>query len=173
MARNQRDLKGIPQAVAPLGDPIPNTTEPEQKMLVAGPGAGAAILARPQVARLTADAAEFQPNQRHDPSGAIVGTNAENYFQPGERGTMAGARGDQQPTRLVGDMGGMPRAGYAEMNTPVDLGADLASGGEPDGPKTANESGPQDYFRSIKDFPGGKGSGTVSQNPGNTQGEAK
>src|SRR2546426_87171 len=57
----QTQLKGVPTYVGPES-PHDNTIEPEQKNLVAGPGAGAAILARPQVARPDADAAVFQPS---------------------------------------------------------------------------------------------------------------
>ena len=60
--------------------------------------------------------------------------------------------------KTVGDMvSGMPRGGEANRNTVVDLGADMATGGEPDGPKSSNEPGAQNFYRSIKDYPGGQG----------------
>ena|SRR5438093_1705935 len=122
----QTQLKGVPTYVGPES-PHDNTTEPEQKNLVAGPGAGAAMLARPQVARLTADAKEFQPST----------------------------------SRIVGDnVTGMPQGGYAMQDTPVDLGADMATGGEPDGPKSANRPGPQNSHRGVTDWPEEKGSGS-------------
>ena len=160
MARkNERSV-----TIAPAYTPKATETQipEEQKILVAGPGAGAAMIARPQSARLTADAAEFQPSRVHDASGAVPGTNTENYFQEslGQReGHSAGACGDERPTNLVGDnVTGMPRDGYANQATPWDAGADMATGGEPRGP--GNHPGPQDSHRGVSDWPEQKGSGT-------------
>jgi hypothetical protein len=172
MAKNERSV-----TIAPAFAPKARETQvdEEQKVLVAGPGAGAAILARPQVARLTADAKEFQPSLSHDPSGAVPGTNTENYFQPGERGTAAGARGDTSPSRIVGDdVTGMPRAGEAFRDTVVDLGADLASGGRPDtDPHTAGLQGQalKDYHRSVTDWPAQVGAGDEPMQKGGQLGK--
>jgi len=72
------------------------------------------------------------------------------------------------PTRVVGDLvSGMPRAGYPAQGIEVDLGADMATGGEPDAtPETPGVQNPGTYYRSIGDYPGGKGSGTMPQQPG-------
>jgi hypothetical protein len=73
--------------------------------------------------------------------------------------------------RIVGNMAtGMPQDGYAAQSIPVDLGADMATGGEPDGPKSGNEAGAQNFYRSIKDLPGGQGSGSAPLNPGGQTG---
>src|SRR2546429_9025358 len=88
-----------------------------------------------QVPRLSADAAEFQPTERHDPGPLPAAEFGDFHYQPGEPGTMPGARGDMSPTRIVGDLvTGMPRAGDAAQQIEVDLGADLATGGRPGPP---------------------------------------
>src|SRR5438445_12574789 len=100
---NQKmNVKGVPEY---LGPDVPQTTQitEQQKALTPADAALAIILAKPAGTFKTANAAEFQPTERHDPSGALAGINAENYFQPGERGTMPGARGDLSPSRIVGD----------------------------------------------------------------------
>src|SRR2546426_368490 len=100
MSKNQATLKGVPTYIGPETSREADIT-PEQKALTPA-DAARNMLRNPQVARLTADAAEFQASPKHDPSGAIIGTNAENYFQEslGQReGHEAGARGDMSPTR--------------------------------------------------------------------------
>jgi hypothetical protein len=126
------------------------------------------LLKRPQVARLTADAAEFQPSTSHDHPLYGQSGGDDNMFRvvPGEPGQVAGAVGDTRASNIVGDMvSGMPRAGDAFRDTPVDLGADMATGGEPDGPKSSNQPGAQNFYRSVKDYPDGQGSGTVGMEP--------
>src|SRR5712692_6304778 len=99
---NQKmNVKGVPEY---LGPEVPQTTQiTEQQKALTPADAARNMLRKPQVARLTADAAEFKPTERHDPSGATPGTNAENFFPARERGTVAGAAGDLSPSRIVGD----------------------------------------------------------------------
>jgi len=76
------------------------------------------------------------------------------------------------PARIVGDLvTGGPRDGYPAQGIPVDLGADMATGGEPDAtPLTPGSQNPDDYYREIKDFPGGQGSGAEPLQPGGQDG---
>src|SRR5438046_1462527 len=116
-----------------------------------------------QVARLSADAAEFQPSERHDPGPLPAAEFGDFHYQPGEPGTPAGSQGEMRPTRIVGDLvTGGPRDGYAAQGIEVDLGADLATGGRPDtAPEAPGLQGQalEDFYRSIADWPGGKGAG--------------
>jgi hypothetical protein len=94
----------IPVAADSRGEAIDNETSPEQKALLAGPGAGDAILARPQRATKDANSIEFQPSMLHDPSGRSA-VNPDYYDAPGaQRGTLAGAAGCTDATKLVGDL---------------------------------------------------------------------
>jgi hypothetical protein len=141
---NQKSLDSYVGGSMP-GAPPANTLDEEQKVLTPGD----LNLSTRQVARLTADAAEFQPWAGQRPNDGI--------------GMVPASR----DARIVGDnVSGMPQAGYAAQSIPVDLGADMCSGGEPDGPKSSNEPGAQNFFRSIETFPGGQGSGTTPLQPG-------
>lgn len=122
------------------------------------------LLARtPQGAKPSADAPEFQPfrsdsekeevrwQHGSESAGQYAGIDSQPGTPPGglAEDSMFNAK-----TRLVGDMvtGPDPKGVFRSKNAPVDLGADMATGGEPDGP--GNQTGTQDYHRAIKDFPG-------------------
>src|SRR5206468_2565999 len=128
-------------STVPLGSPpsapLPNDTDAEHTSYKRFNDAVVAGLLAPtggrQVPRLSADAAEFQPTERHDPGPLPADEYGDFRYQPGEPGTPAGSQGDMSPTRIVGDMvTGGPRDGYAAQGIEVDLGADLATGGRPD-----------------------------------------
>jgi hypothetical protein len=165
---NQRMTSGVPEY---LGPSVPQDKQiPEQQRALTPSDAAAAILSRaPQVAKRTANDAAFQPSPRHDPRGPMdtsFAASPDFYDTPGERGTMPGACGDMRATDLVGDLvAGMPRGGDAFKTTPVDLGADMATGGEPDGPKSDNRPGAQDYHRTVTDWPAQVGKGDEGMNP--------
>ncbi len=169
MAKNQATLKGVPTYIGPESSREADIT-PEQKALTPSDAAKAIIARSPQVAKRTADAAEFQPSRSHDASGPVPGTNTENYFQEslGQReGHMAGACGDERPSRIVGDLvTGGPRDGYATQGVEVNLGGDMASGQPDADPFTPGAQDAGTFHKGVTDWPEEKGSGTTPMQKG-------
>jgi hypothetical protein len=170
MTKNQRMA-----AVAPyLGATPPDAeVDAEQTAYDRNNKSIAEVLATrgPQVADKTANDPAFQPSPSRDHPlfGKSGGSSPDASYYGVAGGTPAGARGDTRPTPLVGDAAtGMPTEGDDTQNIPVDLGADMATGGRPDidpHKPGLQGQGVVDFYRSIKDFEGGKGSGTEPMEP--------
>jgi hypothetical protein len=146
--KNERSIRQ-PPAYTPKATEV--QLDPDQKAYDQG---HPEITRSPQRAVKTANDEAFQPWAGQVPSQDFP-TGSVNLVPP------------SRDANIVGDLvAGMPRDGDKFRDTVVDLGADMASGGEPDGPKSANEPGAQNFYRSIKDFPGGQGDGDEPMQPG-------